>query len=231
MTNKKIKREKRNVIKPELPYLPILSKRFTENNGEFLVFNTFFLMDIVYQEHKNKEKVLDYLRLHKRYETFSLWVDDVIGCNEKTNAFEINLQNMGYTLNKVKELCLLNNIGKDKQMTILYLKNCNEDDLFYIIEKHFRTNPTYMKHKNGILHFCIIKINDNWQLMPVEMPLVHLKQLLNNEIDEECNICFEKTLSRYICSKCSYAMCHSCKGALKVCPICKHKTKDVYQII
>ena len=48
-----------------------------------------------------------------------------------------------------------------KTIDVLYLKNCNEADLFNIVEEQFKQQPTYMKYQNGILHFYMMKINDN----------------------------------------------------------------------
>ena len=77
----------------------------------------------MYQESHDKEKLFDALRFYKGYDKLIQLADDVIiTCNEKTTTLENNLENMGYTIKKVKEFHSLNNIGKDKQMTIIFKK-------------------------------------------------------------------------------------------------------------
>ena len=74
-----------------------------------------------------------------------------------------------------------------------------------------------MKYKNAILHLCMFKVNDKYHMMPVETPIVQIKKTLNHEFEEECNICFEKVTSVYVCTQCSYNMCQDCKKILKEC--------------
>ena len=218
MTNKKIKKEKRT--KQKLPFLPSLSNVFNDSIPMIKdTFNTYYTIKIMYKNcNYNKESLIKILEKYIGIESHTYLLDLIINAYSNIQKLESYLKKEQVIYNKIKTFhnqdYVINNI--------MYLYELTDTRMLELLT----ISPVLMK--NVINHtmyafdkFILIKNNQRIELA-YTYPLIGIKNIFENVIIDECNICFENITKSVIC-KCSYTFCIECLEKLKECPICKEK--------